>query len=90
MTSTTQSAKSEDEMNARNEVIFGWGAPPIKEQHPVLSDDIADHFDMDNAAISRLSVRGLLTMSQRDAAFKKLTARVEREIRTALSKAVRS
>lgn len=71
----------------RNEVIFGWGAPPIKEQHPALPDETAKHFDLDNQAISRLSVRGLLTMSQRDAAFKKLTNNVERDLRRALASA---
>lgn len=70
---------------SRNEVIFGWGAPPVKEQHPILAADNAEHFDKDNMAIARLSVRGLLTTSQRDAAYKKLTARIEREIRTALA-----
>lgn len=90
MTSATQSAKSEIEMNARNELIFGWGAPSIKEQHPVLSEEIAERFDKDNMAVARLSVRGLLTMSQRDAAYKKLTKNIEATIRAALSKAVRS
>ncbi|MEQ1950951.1 hypothetical protein [Mesorhizobium sp. CN2-181] len=67
-----------------NEVIFGWGAPPLKEQHPILPDETADHFDKDNMAISRLAVRGLLTASQRNAAHKKLTKAIETSIRSAL------
>lgn len=65
----------------RNEVILGWGAEPIGVQHPIIPAADADHFDRDNQAIARLSVRGLLTMSQRDAAYKKLTRSVEAAIR---------
>jgi len=66
-------------------VEFGWGAKPISEQFPVLSGEIAGHLDADNTAIIRCHVRGLLTDSQRDAALKKLTKRVEREILSALN-----
>jgi hypothetical protein len=47
-----------------NFVEMGWGAAPMKEQHPVLSDADADHFDKDNQAISRLLLRGLITRQQ--------------------------
>lgn len=66
-------------------VEFGWGAPPMKEQHPVLPDDAADHFDKDNMAVVRCHLRGLITDSQRDAAFKKLTANIGKAIRKALA-----
>nr|WMC99312.1 hypothetical protein RAR13_11705 [Aminobacter aminovorans] len=67
-----------------NMVEFGWGARPMKEQHPVLDEEVAAHFDKDNMAIIRLSVRGLITDSQKVGAFKKLTASIGKEIRLAL------
>lgn len=68
----------------RNSVVFGWGAPPMKEQHPALPDLEAGQFDKDNNALIRLSVRGYITESQKRAAMKKITASVGREIRKAL------
>jgi hypothetical protein len=75
-------------MMGNNEVIFGWGAPPMKEQHPILPDDVAEHFDKDNKALTRLSLRGYLTDSQKRDAFKKITAKVGQAIRLALSQQV--
>lgn len=72
-------------MASRNEVIFGWGAPSIAAQHPVIPAEKSEQFDKDNMAIIRLSVRGLITDSQRDAAIKKLTRKVEAEVRLALA-----
>lgn len=69
-----------------NEVIFGWGAPSMKEQHPVLPDFEAEQFDKDNAALIRLSVRGYLTDAQKQSAMKKITSRIGTEIRDALKK----
>lgn len=74
-------------MTPRNEVVFGWGAPPVKEQHPILSSHVAHHFDEDNKALMRLSIRGYLTDSQKNAAIKKMTARIGSEIRKALNDA---
>ncbi len=68
-----------------NYVEFGWGADPIGVQHPCIPQAEASHFDEDNRAITRLSVRGLITPSQRDAAFKKLTKHIETSIKQALS-----
>lgn len=68
-----------------NGCVFGWGAPPMKEQHPVLPDDEAEHFDKDNEALIRLSVRGYLTDSQKLAAMKKITTAIGLRIRAALS-----
>ena len=69
----------------RDGVEFGWGAPPMKDQHPILPDDVAAHFDADNLAVIRLSMRGIITPSQRDAALKKLTAKIGTSIRLALA-----
>lgn len=74
-------------MTDLNGVVFGWGATPMREQHPVLGKEDAEHFDRDNTAIIRLHLRGLITTSQRDAAFKKLTRKIEDAIRTAIAKA---
>lgn len=68
-----------------NGVEFGWGAPPMKEQHPALPAFEADQFDKDNAAVIRLSVRGLITPSQRDAALKRLAKNIGSEIKKALT-----
>lgn len=69
-----------------NSVEFGWGAPPMKEQHPVLPDEVAAHFDADNTALIRLSVRGYLNHTQKQAAMKKITAEIGKAIRAALAK----
>lgn len=73
-----------------NSVEFGWGAPPMKEQHPALPDFEADQFDKDNAALIRLSLRGYLTDSQKHAAMRKITSSIGKEIRAAISKATGS
>lgn len=70
---------------SRNSVEMGWGAAPIKQQHPVLHDDVAANFDEDNAAISRLLLRGLITQSQASAARNKYVSKVANAIRAALS-----
>lgn len=67
-----------------NSVEMGWGAAPMKDQHPVLSAETAEQFDRDNEAISRLVVRGLLTQSQASAARKKYVAKVGNAIKAAL------
>lgn len=64
-----------------NSVTIGWDAPPMKEQHPSLSDHDAAHFDEDGRAITRLVIRGLITPSQRLSAHKKLTRAVERALK---------
>ena len=71
----------------QNSVEFGWGAPPMKEQHPVLPASEADHFDKDNAALIRLSIRGYITDAQKRSAMARITKAVAQEIRSALSKA---
>lgn len=71
----------------RNSVEFGWGAPSMKEQHPDLTDEVAAHFDEDNKALIRLSVRGYFTEAQKRAVMKRITLSVATEIRAALSKA---
>jgi hypothetical protein len=68
-----------------NHVEFGWGADPISVQHPCIPQADASHFDEDSRSISRLFLRGLITPSQRDAAIKKLTKRIEASIKQALS-----
>lgn len=68
-------------MMPSNEVIYGWGAPPMKEQHPILTADDAGHFDKDNEAFIRLSLRGYLTDGQKSSVMAKMTARVGKSIR---------
>ena len=68
-----------------NSVEMGWGAAPMKTQHPVLPDDVAAHFDKDNEAISRLGLRGILTQSQAAKAREAYVRRVEQAIRAALA-----
>lgn len=74
-------------VQGNNSLEMGWGAPPIKEQHPILDDDVAEHFDRDNQALSRLTVRGLLTSSQAEAARKKHVANVVKAIKAEIAKA---
>lgn len=69
----------------RNYVEMGWGAPPMKEQHPILDTDTAAHFDEDNKSISRMLIRGLITRSQADAARKKYVKKVEQALKKALT-----
>jgi hypothetical protein len=70
---------------ASNSVEMGWGAPPMKEQHPILPDVVCQQLDKDNDAICRLSLRGMLTQSQADAARKKYVAKVAAAIKHALT-----
>jgi len=74
-------------MKGNNSVDMGWGAPPMKEQHPVLHDEVAAQFDADNEAISRLSLRGLITQSQANTARQKYVAKVANAIRAAIAQA---
>lgn len=64
----------------KNHAEFGWGAPSFKEQFPALPDIEAEHFDRDNEAMIRLSIRGYITPSQRDSAMKKITKKIEQAI----------
>lgn len=66
-------------------VEFGWGASPMSEQLPMIDKAAAAHFDLDNTAIIRLHMRDMITDSQRDAAFKKLTKKICAEIKKSLS-----
>jgi hypothetical protein len=68
-----------------NSVDMGWGAAPIKQQHPALPDDIAAMFDEDNAAISRLLLRGLITQTAASSARTKYVNKVGNAIRAALA-----
>ena len=67
-----------------NSVILGFAAPPLKEQHPALSQADADHFDADNVAISRLKIRGMIAPSVADKARAKLVKQIETALRRAL------
>lgn len=70
----------------RNSVQMGWGALPMKQQHPVLHEDVASQFDADNEAVSRLFLRGLITQSQADGARKRYVTKVGNAIRAAILK----
>lgn len=64
-------------------ISFGWGAPSFAEQLPQLSAKDAEAADADNKAIIRLSVRGILTETERDRAIKRATRRIEAALRKA-------
>ncbi len=51
---------------------FGWGAPPIREQAPMLSPDDATAFQADADTIIRLHIRGVLTDAERSRAITRL------------------
>jgi hypothetical protein len=72
-------------MKGNNSVEMGWGAPPMKEQHPVLSDLDCTHFDRDNQDLSRLLVRGLVTRSAAASAREKYVRSVGVAIRAAIT-----
>ena len=82
---TVKTQDSAENVRSANSVEMGWGALPIKEQHPVLQDDVAAQFDADNEALSRLSLRGLITQSQANAARQKYVKKVASAIRSALT-----
>jgi len=65
-----------------NYVEMGWGALPMREQHPSLPEDVAAKFDDDNQAISRLLLRGLITQAQATSARQKYVKKVEAALRT--------
>lgn len=66
---------------SKNTFDFGWGAPPMKEQFPEMSDHDAEHFDKDNQALTRLRIRGYLTDSARDAALKKIGKAIAKSLK---------
>ncbi len=70
---------------SRNSVEMGWGAAPIKQQHPVLPNEIAEQFDKDNEAITRLHLRGLITASAAESARRKYASKVAAAITRALA-----
>lgn len=51
---------------------FGWGAPKIHEQAPMLADETAAHFQQDADAIFRLHVRSVLSDGERNRAIARL------------------
>lgn len=66
-------------------ISFGWGAPSFAEQLPTLPKDAAEAADADNKAITRLSVRGIITESERDRAIRRATRQIEASLRKASS-----
>ncbi|TXN43564.1 hypothetical protein [Methylobacterium sp. WL7] len=64
-------------------ISFGWGAPSFAEQLPQLPALDAEAADADNKAITRLSVRGILTEGERDKAIRRATRRIEEALRKA-------
>jgi len=67
-------------------IQFGWGAASFAEQVPDLPKADAEAADADNAAIIRLSVRGILSEGERDRAIRRATKQIEH----ALQKHLRS
>lgn len=74
------------EVQLSNIVELGWAARPMKEQHPILSDTVAEAIDADNVAISRLRLRGMIT----DSELRKIRARFVKSIENEIIKAVRA
>lgn len=68
-------------------ISFGWGAPSFAEQLPQLPAQDAEAADADNKAITRLSVRGILTEGERDKAIRRATRRIEEALRKAATTA---
>lgn len=48
-----------------NKIEMGWGAPSIKEQFPQLPDAVANRLQMDSDSITHLSMRGIITASEK-------------------------
>jgi len=58
----------------RPTIAFGWGAPSFAEQLPALSPEDAAAADADNAAITRLAVRGIITEAEKVRAIRRATS----------------
>lgn len=70
------------------QIVFGWGAPTFKEQFPELLDEVAEHFQKDSEALTRLRIRGYITDSQRNSIINKLGKEISKSVsesRTALA-----
>ena len=76
-------------LKKRYEVRVGSLAPPMHEQLGV-PEQAADHVQKDADAIVRLSVRGILSESERDRACKRMLKRMERELPDLLAEHERS
>jgi hypothetical protein len=59
-------------------ICIGWSAPPLKEQLPLLPDDVASHFEKDAEAIRRLKIRGLLSPSVAEKARERLLKNIRK------------
>lgn len=70
----------------KNSVDMGWGADPMKVQHPILSDEVCAGFDADNETITRLKLRGMITWTDANKARARYAKAVEKAIVDALSK----
>lgn len=57
---------------ALGHMSFGWGAPPIREQAPMLSPADATAFQTDADTLIRLHVRGVLSDGERNRAITRL------------------
>ena len=49
---------------AKREIEMGAMARPFKEQFPELGHEVAQHFDQDNLAISRLKLRDYVSHAE--------------------------
>lgn len=67
-------------------VEMGWGARPLKEQFPMISENDAQHLDRDNQDFHRLKVRGLITDVEARSIRKRYAKSVEEAIKAASSK----
>ena len=64
---------------ALTDMSFGWGAPKIQEQAPMLAQEDAAAFQADADAIIRLHVRQVLSDTERDRAIRRLHAAIFRK-----------
>lgn len=66
----------------RDSVEYGWGVPKMREQFPFLSESAASRFDIHHHAIIVCHINGYMSDKQRDSALRKLTKRLESEMKS--------
>lgn len=73
------------------EIGLGALAPSLSEQGfgKLIEADSLKHFQKDNAAVSRLYVRGLISRSQADSAYSRLVKNISSSIQSGAQKAAK-
>ena len=65
---------------AVTKLIMGWDAPKVSDQFPEMDDEQADRFDKDIANLAWLSLRGIVTRSERNKASDRIGKKVSKEL----------